>query len=493
MKLSSTLKTVLQTSKSPRVLNFQLRTWMSTDIRRVINLTKQDIVSFNDYILMDADPEPWVPVLRHFFGGDYKELIMLMGRKSGKSVRAAKIALFYVYKLLADPEFKAQFKLVPGQPIYIICVSTTAKQAEGIVFEYIKSYARGSWYLKNFITKQTKNELHFVGNIIVRAQGASSRATLGYPCIIVIFDELAHFVDTRGNQSGEAVYEALKPNIALFGDHGRIIILTTPGAKTGIVWKLYQLWKKGELRTTYCLRKPTWEMNPNITQKFLDDERSRNPLTFDCEYGAKFYDTIDAFLEAAFIDKCAIGVMLNLDDAIPRMEYFMTLDPGQKIDSYSLAIGHIDEGRPICDYVKKWEGTHKAPVDIETVENFVYEVCKKVNIVQIGIDQFQSASTIQNFAKRGLPIEETPFTSKYNMLIYERLRRYIYNPVKTRLVYPTYGDLISELKMLQIKHKSDAFSVSAPRGFSDDCEDVLANLVYIMTEYENKSGELIIH
>jgi len=76
---------------------------------------------------------------------------------------------------------------------------------------------------------------------------ASGRAVRGYTASTVILDELAHFVDTQGNQSADSVYDAISPVLATFGDKGRMIITTTPAARSGIVYELYDRASQGEL------------------------------------------------------------------------------------------------------------------------------------------------------------------------------------------------------------------------------------------------------
>jgi len=467
-----------------RVVEIYMRVAISDKLKDILERTRHDIVLFNKYILEDEDPEPWKVVLREFFDpkNKYYELLMIIGRKGGKSVRAAKIALFFVYKMIADDEFKKLFRLVPDQPVYILVVSVTKDQAENIIMEYVKSFAKRSWYLRHFISSRRpkKDTMIFDGNIVVKAQGSSSRAMRGYPCLVVIFDEIGHFVDTKGNASSTAVYNAMVPNIAIFGDQGRIIGLTTPGAKSGITFELYTQKQQGGLPGTLVIKKPTWEMNPLISKEFLAREKEKNPYTYDCEYGAEFYETIDAFLDPRKIDMCVTGQMNELTWLAGPWDYFITLDPGLKHDTYSFALAHMEGKKPVIDFVTKFESQKGEPVQISDVENFVYKVCEIYPVVKIGIDQHQSASTVQNLQKEGLPIEETFFSAQYIMAIYERLRRFIHG--KTKAVLPPYAILIKELKMLQIRYSGHRFAVGAPRGYTDDAADCVANILYMMTK-----------
>lgn len=478
------------------LVHLTYRVMISEKLEKILSLTRTDIVLFNKYILQDEDPEPWKVILRKFFDpeNNYMELVMIIGRKGGKSVRAAKIALFFVYKIVSNPDFFKQhnIRIVPGQPIYILVVSVTKDQAQGIIIQYARSFAKRSWYLKHFLApgRSKKSEVKFEGNIIVKAQGSSSTAMRGYPCVVVIFDELGHFVDTTGRMSGTACYNSLTPNIADYGDVGKIIVLSTPGAKSGILWDLYQWDKGGKTPRTFLVKKPTWEMRPNISKYFLETEKNKNPYVFQCEYGAEFYEVIDAFLNPRKIDGCFVGGENQLTWTPGPWDYFIAMDPATKHNSYSVVLAHMEGTQPVIDYITKFEPVKGKPVQISEVEDHVREICDAYPVLKLGIDQHQSASTIQKFKKEGLPIEETPFTAQYIMVIYERLRRFIHGRGKNKAVLPMCPPAAKQLKMLQIRHTGHRFTVGAPRGYDDDIPDALANVIYMMTK-DIITGELL--
>jgi hypothetical protein len=44
-------------------------------------------------------------------------------------------------------------------------------------------------------------------------------------------------------------------------------------------------------------------INPTVDSSVLRDEKKRNPALFDCEYGAKFSDTVSSWMDNHTISK----------------------------------------------------------------------------------------------------------------------------------------------------------------------------------------------
>ncbi|NVM20575.1 MAG: hypothetical protein HWN68_02205 [Desulfobacterales bacterium] len=173
----------------------------------------------------------------------YDELVLVMGRKSAKTEMSADATLFEVYKLLQIKEPRKYYRLAKKN-IYAMNVATNRDQAIDVTFDAILTLAESSWYLEECIVdvREKGGELEFYKNIIALAHSSSARGGRGYQCIVIIFDEIGHYIDTKtGNQSGTMVYNALKPNVKPFkwrGD-GKVINISSPAGRQGILWENY--------------------------------------------------------------------------------------------------------------------------------------------------------------------------------------------------------------------------------------------------------------
>ena len=134
-----------------------------------------------------------------------------------------------------------------------------------------------------------------------------------YPCtydgvrgrtiITAVCDELAFWSDQEDAANpAEEVIAALRPGMATVRNP-KLIKISTPFGKTGLLWKEYQ--QRAELDFAVW-RLSTQEMNPTIKTSFLDHERTRNEEQFRREYLAEFTDSISGWIGPEVLDSCVV-------------------------------------------------------------------------------------------------------------------------------------------------------------------------------------------
>ncbi len=162
--------------------------------------------------------------------------LLCLGRRSGKTLVACIWAVYdAVVRDLAE-------HVRPGEPRYVVVVATAWDQARR-AFQVIRSFFDLP-LLSPLVARETNDELHLTTGVVIKCLPCSARSTRGLAVSTVIFDELAHFIDTEnGYQAGEQVYRALAPSVAQFGDVGRIICLSTPRGQRGIFWRMWNVEK----------------------------------------------------------------------------------------------------------------------------------------------------------------------------------------------------------------------------------------------------------
>jgi len=443
----------------------------------------------------------------------YDELWEVCGRKSAKTDRAAAITLFQVYRLLNLPESPQKFFGMPaGKPIFAINIGTSKDEALGVAFNTIKGLAEHSWYLSKYIKNTTKEEIEFPYKIIVHCQTSSSRAVRGFGNIVNLYDELAHFIDTRGNLSGSEVYEANHPNLdpcrvpedSKYFPMAISVAISSPGGMQGIFWENFKTGKPvrviqkthehGQHSWRATFQFATWEMNSKLPfeSSIMQKELKRNEEKFWMERGAKFCRVIQPALPREAIYLCAGGYsyqegnkQIGETSEDKKTQRIIALDPALTGDSYGLAMGHITDEKIIIDLVKYWEAKSRDyPVKIEIVENNVRNLCKRFNIKLILLDQYQSASTIQRLRKEGLPVYKVPpkgvGASKFNQIAYD----YFTDRIKNLTIeYPYYSRLLDELSFLQRKELSNSVRYEAAVGYHDDLSDCIARICYFLEKY----------
>lgn len=443
----------------------------------------------------------------------YKELLLTCGRKSGKTTMSAIFILNSIYRILTQIDNPQQhYGLMPKERIYFILVGTKREQVQNVSFDYVKSLAKSSPYLRNFIANETADELVFEKNLVVHCQSSSARGGRGLSTHTIVFDEIAHFLDNRGNLSGTEVYYALMPNLKPLAPDSRSVLISSPAGKQGIFWELFRAGEHvhtmqetpeaGEEAWRCVFQYPTWNLNPKLQFQCITCQKDKktecnlscpsyelsidyrgNPEKFEMEYGAMFCDTVDAALNAENVQRCASGRTIDIiteDKKTPRM---LSLDPALSGNSYALSMGHQEGNLDVVDLIKYWRGDRDFPIKINIVEDFIEKLYKQFYITHIIIDQYQSASTVQRLQEKGIPIYMVNVTQKYNQMAYE----YLINRINMgTFVFPHHREAINELIFLQRKQSGKSVRYEAAIGSQDDISDTFARLIYTL---DTESGK----
>lgn len=476
--------------------------WKDIDAR-ILEESYKDPLMFIKAILphLPIEPSPNQKfILKTFYGSEkkYSELLVCAGRKGGKTLLTSIIVLYEVYRLLLTPNLHKKYNLIPDQPIYIMCVSTSYEQALGVIFQYLCSLSQGSWYLNDYIVNITKEEIEFTNRIKIRCQPCSSRSGLGFPTFMNVYDEHAHMLTRSGNAAGDVVYNALQPNLKVFHGDGKSVTISTPAGMDGIFWELFSTGEPisvkqksdrfGEQSWRCVFQYATWEMNPvySYDHPEMVKERKADHANFDMQYGALFSQILQAALQPKQIEDCAIGTEIDENIVDKKILRIITLDPATVGAEYAVCMGHMAaHDTVIVDLAKTFRGTHKIPVDIKEVEDYVRLLCNNFKVIHIGIDQHQSWDTVQKFQREGLPIELVNITPKYNQDMYSELIRRINTK---HIIYPNKSDIKDELAFLQKKYAGWGWRVEAARGHFDDIPDALANLCLLLTTKTGKQA-----
>ena len=309
-------------------------------------------------------------ILEEFWQGNYTIAVWALGRRSGKTLMSAIVAT-YAACMLAD-EYKKHLR--PGERFYVVSVANTIDQAK-IALQGVKDLINGSPILKPLIIRETSDTLELSNGAVFKALPASSRSGRGMACPLLVFDELAHAVDTDGgNAAGSSLYQALSPSVAQFGSLGKILMLSSPWTQTGIFWNLFKQANSGQFEHMQVVNLATWLVNPGISQDRPEQEKARDPDLFRIEFGAEFSSNIAAFLDSPLVD-VAVNHVRGPLPPVPqfRGRYYFALDPAKgNWDAYTACICHYDGDRLVVDvfhpFNPTWGDGKKTQVNIAEVE-----------------------------------------------------------------------------------------------------------------------------
>lgn len=477
----------------------------------------------------------------------FRELVLVLGRRSGKDFMTSLIALYECMKLLELPggcPFK-YYNIAPGNPIFILTVATSGDQAK-ILFTEMKDKMQTSEYFRNRIGKVESEKIWLLtpedkkrnielaeagldnartpGSVVIMSGHSNSEGLLGKRIYTLLLDEVASFKTTGSSSSGERIYSALGPATADFRSPGgkytdfdgkvkpmldsKIISISSPRGEEGILYKLWHDAPKTKTRLAFKL--PTWKVNMLFDEDSLRAEfKYMTPTEFAMEFGAEFSGTAgEKFIPERYVDEAIqLGAELGLYQKTvgqPGHVYYAHLDPAATSHNYALVILHTEErirvsqgedGRRkreklkifVIDHIKVWTPTPTSAIRVAEVDDYIIDLARRFRFAIVSYDSWNSIASIQKLRSKGIPTRMTPFRSQYKQAIYNHLEHLLINH---QLAIPNKGPYVSqleaELKCLKRIYGANGFRIQPdPEAqiTTDDTCDSLAGACGIAVEH----------
>ncbi|QLF83347.1 terminase large subunit [Rhodococcus phage NiceHouse] len=438
-----------------------------------------------------------------------KNLLLMLGKGSGKDFVARLTVLYIVYKLLCLKSPARYFKKPGTDPIDIINMALNAPQAKTVFFDpLIIALKTSPWFAGKYYDRST--DVKFDKNITVYSLHSSFEAAEGKNIMIAVLDEIDGFT-VEGY--ADEVFKAISGTVtSRFPETGKLITLSFPRSKDGFMMRKYRevvdevdtveysheylLNEKvdrdepGNLLTVswtedtvlsysvdnfYALKAPTFRVNPNCTIEGYRDDfvRDHNNNESDTlmrvcanppDHDAASFFTNHEKIESTFSVPNGWENGEVKCPAVPDAEYFIHVDLSKVSDRTVVGLGHVSswiepdiharvhtDAQPFItiDLFRIWEPTRLKPVDDAEVMDFIMLLCKKFNVRKVTFDQWQSFDNINYLESVGVPSE------KFS------LKREEYTEFRTalsegRMVGPLDEKLWKELKnLIIVKGKID--------------------------------------
>jgi len=227
-----------------------------------------------------------------------REVMLLLGKGSGKDFISAIMHLYGIYKALCMYNPQSFYGLSPGSPIYFVNVARNEGQAKNVFFvEFVGMLENCPWFQGKY-EEPSGGVVRF--NKKIRALSGNSQAFgwLGYNTIQWVGDELAFFLEKDANEESaskaedcwEAAYGSCQTR---FPDHYKMIGITTPRYDDDFVMqKCYEL---DDREDGYFIQKATWDMNPRLTKEDFKHALARNYRRTMRDFGALPMGIIESF------------------------------------------------------------------------------------------------------------------------------------------------------------------------------------------------------
>ena len=471
------------------------------------------------------------------------EIILQLGKGSGKDFTSTVACAYIVYKLLCLKDPARYFGKPSGDAIDLINVAINAQQAKNVFFKGFKTKIEKSpWFAGKYEAKV--DSISFNKSITVYSGHSERESHEGLNLLLAVLDEISGFASEvgTGNEQGKTadnIYKAFRGSVdSRFPDLGKVVLLSFPRypgdfiseryesviAEKEIVERTHEFiinpllpdtdadnkfeitWDEDTIVSykypgVFALKRPTWEVNP--TRK-IDDFK----IAFMTDLGDAMmrFACVPTFASDAFFkqaDKVRACMTLRnpvdnfkrFDESFrpdPNKKYYVHADLAQKHDKCAVAIAHVE----------KW-------VNIQVINN--YEQVAPVVVVDAvawweprvegPVNLSEVKQWIQNLRRIGFDIGMVSFDRWQSFDIqnelkqvgmktdtvsvakkhYEDMAMLVY---EERLVMPAIDLLFEELTQLKIM-KNDR--VDHPRKKSKDLADAVCGAIFGAISYTPKT------
>jgi hypothetical protein len=331
---------------------------------------------------------------KHFNKYTKNELILQLGKGSGKDFISTVACAYVVYKLLCLKDPAIYYGKPAGDAIDIINVAVNAQQAKNVFFKGFKTKIEKSpWFAGKYNAKA--DSIEFDKAITVYSGHSERESHEGLNLLMAVLDEISGFASevVSGNEQGKTadnIYKAFRGSVdSRFPDLGKVVLLSFPRYQGDFISQRYESviadketierthtfimnedlphddpgnqfqisWDEDnilqyKIPRVYAFKRPTWEVNP--TRKIEDFK-----LAFYTDLGDAMmrfacmptYSSDAFFKQIDKVEKCMntrnpLDSFRRFDETFepdPEKTYYIHADLAQKHDKCAVAIAHVDK------------------------------------------------------------------------------------------------------------------------------------------------------
>jgi hypothetical protein len=471
---------------------------------------------------------------RYFKKFTKNEIILQLGKGSGKDFTSTVAVAYMVYKLLCLKDPATYYGKPSGDAIDIINVAINAQQAKNVFFKGFKTKIEKSpWFAGKYYPKA--DSVEFNKTITVYSGHSERESHEGLNLIVAVLDEISGFASEvgTGNEQGktaENIYKAFRGTVdSRFPDLGKVVLLSFPRYQGDFISKKYDdvilekeviervhtfimnedlpedqegnslqvKWEEDHILSykipnVFALKRPTWEVNP--TRKIEDFK-----IAFYTDMGdalMRFLCTPTYSSDAFFKQREKVQNAMSIRNPVdsfrrfdetfkpdPNKKYYVHADLAQKHDKCAVAIAHVEKWVSV-QVMKDYEQV----VPMVIVDAVAWWEPKREGPVNLS----EVKQWIQNLRRQGFDIGMVSFdrwqsfdiqnelkavgmrteTVSVGKKHYEDMAMLIY---EERLVMPMIDLLFEELTELKIMRNN---KVDHPRKSSKDLADAVCGAIF---------------
>jgi hypothetical protein len=405
-------------------------------------------------------------------------VVCAAGRQSGKSLLAA-AALVHNLLLRGDLD-----EVAGGSPRYALAIANSQTQA-GITLAYARQFAERSPLLRGQLVSARESVLEFKGGRILHALPCTDRLQRGLSASAVVCDEFGHFIaSTLGPRVAERVWAAIRPTIAVYGEQARTLLISTPG-ESDVFARMHAQAANGELGSgAVAFTATTREMNPRVSEAFLEQERVMLGPDFSREYEASFTSTASNFLDADELRE-VVGryVELQPDEVTDAVLGF---DPAFSVDPAAAVIvgrSRQDRKRLLVCKVMRWTPKRsrssrraaKTEAQRREVQDLVLDaVARLAQDYNAAVVTDQHLPAVVKAGLRDRGVDRVIVAAWTGSTLTEAFKQVRARVIANTIELPKDEQLLSELTRIRSRSRGGTSAVVVPRSSVSHMDSALA-------------------
>ena len=345
-------------------------------------------------------PEADMPLFRDLTGREEapdrpaKEIWVSAGRRSGKSRKAATIAVFL--STIGAETLGYRQRLAPGERAVVLLLATDKAQAK-VTLDYARAIFDAVPMFKATIERSTGDGLELNNKMSLMVVANDFRSIRGRTLAACIFDETAFWRNELTSNPDLEVYRAVKPALASM-PNSLLIGISSPYRRAGLLWsKFKRHW--GKPGSVLVIKASTELLNPNIDREEVAEAYADDPEAARAEFGAEFRTDIADFVPREVVEALVSpGVFERLP--VRGARYSAFTDPsGGSADSFTVAICHREKNDvAVLDAVRE----RKPPFSPEQVVEEFSGLLGSYGVREVVGDRYGGEWPSEQFRKRGI-------------------------------------------------------------------------------------------
>ena len=388
------------------------------------------------------------------------ELWAIVGRRGGKT-RAIAILGCYLAGL---SDWSAL--LAPGERATLPILSASMPQALK-AFSYIRGIIEKSPVLSALVEGMTSDTIRLTTRVDVETRAASFRTVRGDTMVAAIGDEAAFWSGETSVNPDVEILNAVRP--ALLTTGGMLAIISSPYGRKGELWQTYrQHYGAGGDPQILVAQGASRRFNPGLSEKSIQRQFERDPVSAAAEYGGQFRSDIETFLGREAIEACTISGRLELPPQ-SRVRYIAFTDPsGGSADSFTLAIAHTEGQTAVLDLVREV----RPPFSPDAVVAEFAATLKAYGLTRVMGDRYAGEWPRERFHVHGIRYEPS---AKSKSDIYQELLPRINAGRVELLDLPRLANQLASLERRTARGGKD--SIDHPPRAHDDLANAAAGAI----------------